>query len=140
MLQQEKLMTGVGKRIYLLGAFGAFALASCNQAKSPDAVQKDVTHAEDTGGKEVIHAEQKESNIDSRQENNVASAVDKANTKAIDAAVDTALAQADANKKVALAKCEALGGAQQGTCREEATAQYDLAKAQAKAIKSTQGH
>ena len=129
-------MSDISKGRYFIAALGIFMLAACNQAKSPETVQEDVSHAEVSGGKEVARAEQKEANTDSRQDNKVAAAVDSAASTEVDAAVNTALAQADADKKVALAKCEALGGDQQSACRREAKAQYDLAKARAKEIKS----
>jgi hypothetical protein len=115
-------------------------VAGCNQAKSPETVQKDTARAEESGAKEVARAEASESKIDARQENNVASAVDTANSKVDNASVDTAVAQAEADSKVALAKCEALAGDQQKACRDQANSQLEVVKARAKAVKSGQSN
>ena len=88
----------------VLSVVGLFAIAGCNQAKSPETVQKDVTKAEESGAKEVIKAEAKEANTDAKQDSNAVAAVGSADSKEMNAAVDTALAQADADKKLALAK------------------------------------
>lgn len=41
------------------------------------------------------------------------------------------IAQADAERKVALEQCEALSGSAQEACKESADAQYELSKAEA---------
>jgi hypothetical protein len=132
-------MARTWKTTVALGVISLLAIAGCNRAKSPDAVQQDVTRAEQSGAKEIARAEQSEAKTDAKQESNVASAVDSANSKEGSASVDTALAQAEADNKVALAKCESLSGDQQKTCRDSANAELDVAKAHAKAIKAAQG-
>lgn len=123
-----------------LGLVMLLTLAGCNQAKSPDTVQKDTARAEESGSKEVARAEEKEAKVDARQENKVESTVDSANSKVDAAGVDTAVAQAEADNKVALAKCESLAGQQQTACRDAANARLDLAKARAKEIKAAQSN
>jgi hypothetical protein len=44
--------------------------------------------------------------------------------------------QAEGENKIALAKCEALGGDAQKTCRDQANAQFEMVKQRAKALKS----
>jgi hypothetical protein len=123
-----------------LGIVALLALAACNQAKSPDTVQKDVNKAEDSGAEKIVRAEDKEAKVDARQDSKVESAIDSANSKTGAASVDTIVAQAEADTRVALARCEALAGAQQKACRDEANAQLDLVKARAKEVKSAQGN
>jgi hypothetical protein len=115
---------------------GLLVLAGCNQAKSPETVQQDVSKAQETGSQQVASAEQKEAKTDAQQDGKVASAIDSANAKTGDASIDTAVAQAEADNKVALSKCEALSGDQQKACRDSANAQLEQAKARAKAIKA----
>jgi hypothetical protein len=133
---EKRVMTRSISMVWALGAAAIIGMAGCNQAKSPDAVQRDVNKAESSGESQVARAEQSEARTDERQESHVASAVDSANSAEVNAAVDTAVAQAEADNKVQLAKCESLGGAQQKACRDQANALLDAAKTKAKEIKS----
>jgi hypothetical protein len=60
----------------------------------------------------------------------------KAADKSVGAVVDSAVTQAEGDTKVALAKCEALQGDAQKTCKDQANAHLDAVKAKAKAAKS----
>ena len=52
-------------------------------------------------------------------------------------AYNVAVAQADGDHKVALQKCETLQGHDQQVCKDQADADYEAAKANAKAAKAS---
>jgi len=113
-------------------------MAGCNNAKSPDAVSKDVTTAQEKRASEVAEAKQDAA----KDENKAAAKVDdktndlsNANAKG---AYDVAMAQAEGDHKVAIQKCDALSGDAQKACKDQADARYDLAKANAKAMLAAQ--
>jgi len=116
-----------------LAAVTIALLAGCNSAKSPDAVANDVAAAQQKASAEVASTEKDASK-------DVGSAADKVDSKLTDlnntAAKDAykiTLAQADGDRKVALAKCDAMSGDAQKNCKQQADADYDAAKANAKA-------
>ena len=108
-------------------------MTGCNKAKSPDAVAKDVAAAEQKASTEVANSEKDASK-------DLGKAADKVDDKLVDLnnaaakdAYNLALAKADGDRKVALANCSALSGDAQKTCKDAASADYDVAKANAKA-------
>lgn len=117
----KKLETNM--RIKFLGLLGVATLvlaSGCNNAKSPDAAAKDIEAAQVTASKEVAdakHDEQKDLSSDAYQ---------------------VAVAKADGDHKVAVEKCEMLQGHDQRVCKDQADADYDAAKANAKATKAAQ--
>jgi len=115
------------------------ALAGCNKAESPGKVQSDVAKATASAQKSDERAAEKEARTDANVTNDLSNDVDKANAKEVRAAADSAVTQAEGENKVALAKCEALAGDAQKTCKEQANAQLDLVKQRAKALKSDRG-
>jgi len=127
------------KRTYLLSAVIGLAavLSACNQAKSPESVRRDMNSAAESGSKRVADAQRSEARTDASAEADAQRAVDRANAKEMDAAVNTAVTQAEAENKVELARCESLQGESQRACRDQANARLNMAKAQAKGIKST---
>ncbi len=101
----------------ILGLTALLAAAACNNAKSPDKVADNVAAANQSASKEVAKAqreEQKDSSSDS---------------------YDVAVARADGDHKVAIQKCDALEGHDQKVCKDQADADYEAAKANAKASK-----
>lgn len=119
-------------------ALGALMLAACHQAKSPDEVAAEVTKAQDKANSEVAGAEQR---ADKDVANAAAKVGDKLTDLNNDAAGDAykiALAKADGDRKVALAQCDSMNGDAQTTCRKQADADYDAAKANAKATEQAQ--
>ena len=91
--------------------------AGCNQAKSPDSAEKDIVDASRSAVKEVADAQrtqQKDMSTD---------------------AYDVAVARADGDHKISIQKCDVLEGHDQKTCKDQADADYDAAKANAKALK-----
>jgi hypothetical protein len=114
-------------------ALTLFCVAACNNAKSPDTVAKDVAVAEQKASNEVADT-QKDASKD------IGKAADKVDDKLADLnntvasnAYSVAVAKADGDKKIALAKCDALAGDAQKSCKDQADADYTAAKANAKA-------
>lgn len=108
-------------KIQLIGGLAAFLMiGACNNAKSPDAAANDIAAARQTATKEVADArrdQQKDLSSD---------------------AYEVAVARADGEHKVAIQKCDVLEGRDQKTCKDQADADYDAAKANAKATKVSQ--
>ncbi len=115
------------------------ALSGCNKAESPDKVQSDVAKATASAEREDERSAEKEAKTDANVTNDVVNDVDKANSKEVAAAADDAVTQAEGENKIALAKCEALAGDAQKSCKDQANAQLKLVKERAKALKSDRG-
>jgi hypothetical protein len=106
--------------IALIGLVTLGSLAACNNAKSPDAAARDITAANNSAAHEVADAQrdaQKDMSAD---------------------AYNVATAKADGDHKVALEKCETLQGHDQQVCKDQADADYEAAKANAKAAKTAE--
>ncbi len=104
----------------LVGVATLMLISGCDSAKSPDAAAKDIAAAQQSASAEVAdakHAEQKDLTSDAYQ---------------------VAVAKADGEHKVAVEKCETLQGHDQRVCKDQADADYDAAKANAKATKAAQ--
>jgi hypothetical protein len=121
------------RRIAALSVLTVAALAGCNNAKSPNAVDNDVAAAQHQAAEHVADVRK-----DASKDN--ASAADKVDDKSKDlnnveakGAYDVALARGEGNHKVALEKCSALSGDAQSKCKDMADADYSAAKANAKA-------
>jgi hypothetical protein len=110
-----------------------FCLTACNNAKSPDTVAKDVAAAEDKASTEVAKSE----NSAAKDLGGAAAKVDDKliafNNAAAKDAYNLAIANADGDRKVALAQCESASGDAQKACKDQAEANYTAAKANAKA-------
>jgi hypothetical protein len=104
----------------LVGAASLAALGACNSAKSPDSAARDIAAADQSAAHEVAQAQRDEQKDMSADGYNVA------------------VAQADGDHKVALQKCETLQGHEQQLCKDQADADYEAAKANAKATKVAQ--
>jgi hypothetical protein len=112
-------------------------MTGCNKAKSPDAVANDVAAAEQKASAEVATSEKDASK-------DLGKAADKVDDKLVDLnnaaakdAYNLAVAKADGDRKVALANCSALSGDAQKACKDQASADYDAVKANAKAAAQT---
>jgi len=106
-----------------------FCLTACNNAKSPDTVAKDVAAAEDKASTEVAKSE----NSAAKDLGGAAAKVDDKliafNNAAAKDAYNLAIANADGDRKVALAQCESASGDAQKACKDQAEANYTAAKA-----------
>jgi hypothetical protein len=92
-------------------------IAGCNGAKSPEAASRDIQAADRAAAREVTearHDQQKHMSTD---------------------AYELSVAQADGDRKVAIQKCETLSGHDQRLCKDQADADYEAAKAIAKATR-----
>src|ERR1019366_8658229 len=121
------------KLVTVLSVLTVAVLAGCNNAKSPDAVANDVAAAQQKAAENIADVRK-----DASKDN--VSATDKVDDKSKDlnnveakGAYDVALARAEGNHKVALEKCNAVSGDAQSQCKDVAGADYDAAKANAKA-------
>jgi hypothetical protein len=106
--------------VFSLASATLVLTAACHNAKSPDAAARDLAAADRSAAHEVAearHDEQKDINTD---------------------AYNVAIAQADGEHKIAIQKCETLQGHDQQVCKDQADADYDAAKANAKADKVAQ--
>jgi hypothetical protein len=125
-----------GSLLLTAAVVAVFALAGCNKAESPDKVASDVAKATAAAEKKDERAEQQAEKTDATVTNDLAKDVDKANDKEVRTAADDAVAQAEGENKIALAKCEALAGDAQKQCKSQANAELDMVKQRAKALKS----
>jgi outer membrane murein-binding lipoprotein Lpp len=125
-----------GRLLLTAAAVAALALAGCNKAESPDKVASDVAKATAAAEKKDERAEQSAEKTDAAVTNDLSKDVDKANDKEVRTAADDAVTQAEGENKIALAKCEALGGDAQKQCKDQANAELDMVKQRAKALKS----
>jgi hypothetical protein len=107
--------------------------AGCDRAKSPDAVAKDVSNAEQKASNEVAKSQDDASKDISKDADKVGDKLVDLNNTAAKDAYNISLAKADGDRKISLAKCDALSGDAQKGCKDQADADYSAAKANAKA-------
>ena len=100
-------------------------LTACNHAKDSAQVAQDVSKAEQNAAERTAKAER------SAEAKVGAQIDDTAHTAAVQGQ-KVEDADAEGAHKVALAQCEALSGASQKDCRDQADAAYQQTKAQAK--------
>lgn len=127
------------RTILWASAILAFALlGGCNNAKSPGAVNNDVAAAQQKAENKVADA-QKNASEDIAKSNAAVDDKSKAlnNTEA-KATYGVAVAKADGDHDVDLKKCNALSGDAQNKCKDQADADYEAAKANAKANETAQ--
>ncbi len=124
---------------WTLTAAALLAAGGCNKAESPAKVDSDVSKAADSAAQKDVKANEKLAETDAAANKDVAQAQEKADAKTADAAADNAVTQAEGDNKVALEKCETLGGDAQKACKDQANAALDMAKARAKAMKANRG-
>jgi hypothetical protein len=125
----------------VIASLGLLVLAGaggCNKQKSPDVVASDVANAQQKAAAEVADARQ-----DAAKDSGSAAAKVDEKTKDLDdtnakGAYDVALAKADGDKKIAAEKCLSMAGDAQKACKDQADADYDLARANAKAALAAQ--
>jgi len=107
--------------------------AGCEKPKSPDAVARDVAAAEQKASTEVANSEKEASKDIGNAADKVGDKLTDLNNVAAKDAEKVAVAEAEGDRKVALAKCSALAGGAQKKGKDEADAEYTAAKANAKA-------
>jgi len=117
-------------------ASAILCLSACNKAESPDKVQEDVAKAQSTAADENAKADEKVKQVESEAAKDRADALAKVADKSVGALADSAVTQAEGETKIALAKCQALEGDAQKSCKDEANAHLDAVKTRAKAAKA----
>jgi hypothetical protein len=111
-------------------------LSACNKAESPDKVQADVAKAQTNAAEENTKADEKVKQVEAEAAKDRADALAKVADKSVGALADSAVTQAEGETKIALAKCQALEGDAQKTCKDEANAHMEAVRARAKAATS----
>ena len=121
-------------RGYVVPIFVAASLllAGCNKAKSPEDVAKDVAKAEQKANNEVAKSEEHAQSALDKSYAKVNDQEIKFNNDAAHQAYNVAIAKADGNRKVAFATCESQSGSAQQACKDQAEADYQTARADAK--------
>jgi hypothetical protein len=106
-------------------------LTACNHAKTDAQVAKDTNAAEQKALDNVARAEDKASERVADASKNLAA--DQRDVQHVASVQDQKVADtaAEGMHKIALAQCESLSGAPQKSCRDQADADYSLAKARA---------
>ncbi|MEO7205504.1 MAG: hypothetical protein ABI356_09460 [Steroidobacteraceae bacterium] len=117
-------------------ASALLCLSACNKAESPDKVQADVAKAQSNAVEENAKADEKVKQVEADAAKERADALAKVADKSVGALADSAVTETEGETKIALAKCQALQGDAQKTCKDEANAHLDAVKAKAKAAKT----
>jgi nitrogen regulatory protein PII len=122
----------------------AFALTACNKSETPAEVQHDVATAQADGQRDVADARADAKEAQADADKNVADAVadndgddvaeeaHDANETADKGRSKIMIAQAEAAHKVTVEKCDALKGAAQEECKDDADKTLEQAKEAAK--------
>jgi uncharacterized lipoprotein NlpE involved in copper resistance len=115
-----------------LALCGAVIIGGCNNAKSPSTVAKEVNSASQKANENTANAEERAGEKVTSAEGDVRH--DQQNEQHVAAVQEEKVAKTDAEgqRNIALAKCEALSGDPQQACKDQANAGYDMAVAQAK--------
>lgn len=123
----------------------AFAMTACNKSETPAEVQHDVATAQAEGDRDVAdaRADAKEAQADAdkdvadavadHDDDDVAAQAHDANETADKGKSRIMIAQAEAAHKVAVEKCDALTGAPQKECKDDADKTLEQAKEAAEA-------
>jgi len=102
----------------LVGVAALTMLGGCDRAKSPDTAAHDIAKADQSAEAKVADA-QRDAQKDMSKD-----------------AYNVAIAKADGDHQVAIQKCDTLQGHDQEMCKKQADADYDAAKANAKAAET----
>ena len=113
-------------------------VAACTDAKSPDTVDKDVAKAEQKAASEVAKSEDSAAKDLNRAASKVDDKLVAFNNTAAKDAYDLAMANADGDRKIALANCEQSSGDAQKQCKDQVEADYSATKAKAEAAAQSQ--
>ena len=117
-------------------ASALLCLSACNKAESPEKVQADVAKAQSNAVEENAKADEKVKQVEAEAAKDRADALAKVADKSVGAIADSAVTEAEGDTKIALAKCQAMEGDAQKTCKDDANAHMDAVRAKAKAAKS----
>jgi hypothetical protein len=109
-------------------------VAGCHPDKTPHATAQDIEAAKQEAQREVEQARKEASKGIKSAEKVSGSSRDVAQAKAA-GAYDIAMVKADGERKVATEKCLTLQATMQQACKDQADADYETAKATAKATR-----
>jgi hypothetical protein len=111
---------------------GACAMSACDQPKSGTQVAKDTNAAEQKAAEKVAKAEQTAADKETDAAKDVRKDREALTHEEAVQTQNVRETEADGSHKIALARCEALSGSAQKSCRDQADAAYEVAKAKAK--------
>lgn len=117
----------------LFTALAACTLVACGSAESPATVSKNVATAEQKEASHTAKGLNNEQQDVAKQQQKVDEQAAKRDDVATKDSYKVALAKADGDHDVAVHECKALSGDAQRRCEKQADANYDAAKANAKA-------
>ena len=117
-------------------ASALLGLSACDKAKSPEEVQADVAKAQSKAAEENAKADEKVKQVEANAVKDRNDALAKVADKNVDVLADSVVTEAEGEAKVALAKCQALEGDAQKSCKDDANAHLDAVRARATAAKS----
>lgn len=117
-------------------ASALLCLSACNKAESPDQVRADVSKAQSNAIEDNAKADEKVKQVEAEAAKDRADALAKVADKSVGALADSAVTQAEGETQIAIAKCQALEGDAQKTCKDQATAHLDAVRARAKVAKA----
>ena len=117
-------------------ASALLGLSACNRAESPETVQSNVANAQSDAVEANAKADERVKQVETEAPKDRADALAKVADKSVGVIADSAVTQAEGETNIALAKCQALQGDAQKTCKDEANAHLDAVRAKAKAAKS----
>ena len=117
-------------------ASALLCLSACNKAESPEKVQADVAKAQSNAVEENAKADEKVKQVEAEAAKDRADALAKVADKSVDVVADSAVTQAEGDTKIALAKCQALEGDAQKSCKDNANAHLNAVREKAKAAKA----
>jgi hypothetical protein len=116
-------------------ASALICLSACNKAESPEKIQADVAKAQSDAADANAKADEKVKQVEAQAAKDRADALAKVADKSVGALADSAVTEAEGETKVALAKCQALEGDAQKSCKDQVNAHMDAVRAKAKAAK-----
>jgi len=119
----------------LLSAAGLLAitlLVGCGSAKSPATLSNDVAAAEQKSATDIADAQKKASQDNARASAKVDNEKTDLNNTEARGAYDIAIKDAEGIHRVSLEKCTAFDGDPEKKCKDQADADYDAAKANAR--------
>jgi hypothetical protein len=118
------------------GLVALLCLVGCNNAKPPQAVADDAAAAAQKASANVAEAQKDASKDNAKMQAQVDDKSVALNNTEAKGAYDVAMKQADGAHDVAIERCKASSGDAQKGCKDQADANYEVAKAKAKAAET----
>ena len=122
---------------WILSSLAVLSLSACQQASSPSTVENKVAKASEQAAQNDREVRQSQAKTDIDANADAAQAEQKAEERKADSAYDVAVTEAEGTHRIAIEKCKAKSGDAQKACKDQADAKLELAKANAKAAKTS---